>query len=71
LLIALAVVGAGLLIVGFGRNGWWTLALGGLIMGCGGEWDVGRHVVIPLSPTEAEIREDAALMARITGMIRE
>jgi NO-binding membrane sensor protein with MHYT domain len=35
MLIAVAVVGVGLLIVGFGSNGWRTLALGGLIIGCG------------------------------------
>ncbi len=35
MLIALAVVFVGLLIVGFGSTGWWTLALGGLIIGCG------------------------------------
>ncbi|HXF20935.1 MAG TPA: MHYT domain-containing protein [Streptosporangiaceae bacterium] len=35
MLIALAVVFVGLLIVGFGSTGWRTLALGGLIIGCG------------------------------------
>jgi NO-binding membrane sensor protein with MHYT domain len=35
MLIAIVVVGAGLLIVGFGGTGWRTLLLGGLIIGCG------------------------------------
>jgi NO-binding membrane sensor protein with MHYT domain len=35
MLIAVVVVGIGLLIVGFGSTGWRTLLLGGLIIGCG------------------------------------
>src|ERR1700736_3665718 len=35
MLIAVVVVGIGLLIVGFGAAGRWTLLLGGLVTGCG------------------------------------
>jgi NO-binding membrane sensor protein with MHYT domain len=35
MLIAVVVVGIGLLIVGFGSSAWWTLLLGGVIIGLG------------------------------------
>ena len=35
MLIAVVVVGAGLFIVGFGSSAWWTLLLGGVIIGFG------------------------------------
>jgi NO-binding membrane sensor protein with MHYT domain len=35
MLVAVAVVGAGLFIVGFGHGGWWRLVAGGVIVGVG------------------------------------
>jgi NO-binding membrane sensor protein with MHYT domain len=97
MLIAVVVVGIGLLIVGFGSSGWRTLLLGGVIIGFGvaSMHYIGMAaamaggvsaqtfllplivgisllafaltVIISLSPTEAEMREDAALMAHLAG----